>query len=196
MTCPPVAIGDPVRLRAAIENLVDNAVKFTEQGRVRLVVTATPAGKSRSRLAFMVEDTGIGLSAAEVKRLFRPFTQANREVARRFAGAGLGLVFVERIAQAMDGNLTTESAPGRGSTFRLEVVVATGPARVGRGEGDQPAPLPQGPVRSLRILCAEDNPYGRVVLNTILTELSHRRTLSAPARPRSRRSAAAGTMSC
>lgn len=171
---PPVAIGDPVRLRAAIENLVDNAVKFTEQGRVRLVVTARPVGKSRSRLAFMVEDSGIGLSAAEVKRLFRPFTQANSDVARRFAGAGLGLVFVKRIAQAMHGNLTTESAPGHGSRFRLEVVVATGPARAGRGEGDQPAPLPQVPGRSLRILCAEDNPYGRVVLNTILTELSHR----------------------
>jgi CheY-like chemotaxis protein len=172
---PPAAMGDPVRLRAAIENLIDNAVKFTEHGRVTLTVTARSAGKNRSRLIFTVADTGIGLSAAEVKRLFRPFAQANAAVARRFAGAGLGLVFVKRIAQAMNGTLTTESAPGRGSTFRLDVVVATPSARVGKREGDgRQAPLAQAPGRSLRVLCAEDNPYGRVVLNTILTELSHR----------------------
>ena len=172
---PPVAMGDPVRLRAAIENLIDNAVKFTEHGRVTITVTAKPAGKSRRRLTFTVADTGIGLSAAEIKRLFRPFGQANAAVARRFAGAGLGLVFVKRIAQAMHGTLTTDSAPGRGSTFRLDVVVATPLADDGKRDGDGPqAPLAQAPGRSLRILCAEDNPYGRVVLNTILTELAHR----------------------
>ena len=170
---PPVAVGDPVRLRAAVENLIDNAVKFTEQGRVSLAVSAKPAGKGRSRLTFMFEDTGIGISAAEIKRLFRPFTQASKEVARRFAGAGLGLAFVRSIARAMSGNLTTASTPGRGSRFRLDVVVATGPA-LARDSDGQAVPLPVAPARSLRILCAEDNPYGRVVLNTILTELSHR----------------------
>ena len=139
-----------------------------------LLVTAKPVGKSRSRLAFVVEDTGIGLSAAEIKRLFRPFSQANDDVARRFAGAGLGLAFVKRIAQVMKGNLTTTSVAGRGSRFHLDVVVATAPARAGRRDGDGPAlPLPMAPTRRLRILCVEDNPYGRVVLNTILTELGH-----------------------
>jgi two-component system, sensor histidine kinase len=172
---PPVVVGDPVRLRAAIENLVDNAVKFTEHGRVTLTVAAKPAGKGRRRLMFTVADTGIGLSAGEIKRLFRPFAQASKNVGRRFAGAGLGLVFVKRIAQAMNGTLATDSAPGRGSTFRLDVVVATPPAGVGKRAGDaQKAPLAQAAGRSLRILCAEDNPYGRVVLNTILTELAHR----------------------
>ena len=169
---PPVAVGDPVRLRAAIENLIDNAVKFTEQGRVSLAVSAKPAGKARSRLTFMFEDTGIGISAAEIKRLFRPFTQASKEVARRFAGAGLGLAFVKSIARAMKGNLTTTSTPGRGSRFRLDVVVATGGPHARDSDG-QPVPLPVTPARRLRILCAEDNPYGRVVLNTILTELGH-----------------------
>jgi CheY-like chemotaxis protein len=169
---PLVAVGDPVRLRAAIENLIDNAVKFTEQGRVSLAVGAKPAGKGRSRLTFVVEDTGIGISAAEIKRLFRPFSQASKEVARRFAGTGLGLAFVKSIARGMKGNLTTSSRPGRGSRFSLDVVVATGSAHARDGVG-QPVPLPVTPARRLRILCAEDNPYGRVVLNTILTELGH-----------------------
>jgi len=169
---PPLVVGDPVRLRAALENLVDNAVKFTDRGEVALHVTARPAGRGRIRLVFTVGDSGIGLSAAEMKRLFRPFAQANKAVARRYGGAGLGLIFVKRIARAMGGDLKIESAPGRGSRFTLEIVVT---AKKTRDKADvAQAHLAAVPARSLRILCAEDNPYGRVVLNTILTELGHR----------------------
>jgi CheY-like chemotaxis protein len=172
---PVMAVGDPVRLRAALENLIDNAVKFTEQGRIAFAVTAQAAARGRIRLAFTVEDSGIGLSPAEIKRLLRPFAQASMAVARRFGGAGLGLVFVQRIAQAMGGNLAIDSAPGRGCRFRLEIVVPPQSADAAKRSADSAhAGLAAASARSLRILCAEDSPFGRVVLNTILTELGHR----------------------
>jgi len=162
---PAVVAGDELRLRAALENLADNAVKFTEQGSVALAVSADQAGK-RTRLTFAVADSGIGMSKQDVGRLFKPFAQASAEVSRRFGGAGLGLVFVKRLAKAMGGDLAVNSSPGRGSTFRLSVLVEPVAA---------PAPAEDKRVatRSLKILCAEDNPYGRVVMNTILTELGH-----------------------
>jgi two-component system, sensor histidine kinase len=124
---------------------------------------------------FTVEDSGIGLSAAEIKRLSRPFAQASTVVARRFGGAGLGLVFVRRIAQAMGGNLDIDSAPGCGCRFRLDVVVSPLAAAVAeQSTGVRSTVAAAACARSLRILCAEDSPYGRVVLNTILTELGHR----------------------
>jgi two-component system, sensor histidine kinase len=172
---PALVVGDPVRLRAALENLIDNAVKFTEQGEVLLEVSARPAARGRTRLVFTVGDSGIGLSAAEVRRLFRPFAQASKAVAHRFGGAGLGLLFVKRIAQAMGGTLKVQSAPGRGSRFRLEVVATARSAGAGDGEADpQRMQFAAAAPMRLRVLCAEDNPYGRVVLNTILTELGHR----------------------
>lgn len=98
----PVRVsGDAVRLRSALENLIDNAVKFTERGGVSLKVSAAPAARRRLRLRFVVADTGIGIVAADLKRLFRPFAQANEAVARQFGGSGLGLAFAKRVAEAM-----------------------------------------------------------------------------------------------
>jgi CheY-like chemotaxis protein/nitrogen-specific signal transduction histidine kinase len=165
---PARASGDAVRLRSALENLIDNAVKFTERGSIRFAASAARGGSGRTRLTFTVTDSGIGIVAADLKRLFHPFTQASEDVARRFGGAGLGLVFVKRIAKAMAGNLDVASRPGGGSRFRLSVMVddaaPAAPKRAARG----------GATRSLRVLCVEDNPYGRIVLRTVLTELGHR----------------------
>jgi two-component system, sensor histidine kinase len=160
--------GDAVRLRSALENLIDNAVKFTERGRIGFAVSAARAGRGRTRLTFIVTDSGIGIVAGDLKRLFRPFAQASGDVARRFGGSGLGLVFVKRIAKAMGGTLDVASEPGRGSTFRLSVVV----------EDAAPAPRKRAPrgagAQGLRVLCVEDNPYGRIVLRAVLTEFGHR----------------------
>jgi CheY-like chemotaxis protein len=139
---------------------------------VRLQVTSEKAARGRVRLVFTVSDSGIGLTRAEIRRLFRPFAQASDEIARRYGGAGLGLAFAHRIAKAMRGDLAVTSQPGRGSTFRFSALVeAASPAPAARADGGAPA---RGGARALHILCAEDNPYGRVVLNTILTELGHR----------------------
>jgi CheY-like chemotaxis protein len=169
---PVAVIGDALRLRGALENLIDNAVKFTDSGTVRLAVGWRKAARGRVHLVFAVTDSGIGLGAAEIRRLFRPFAQANAAIAARYGGAGLGLASVKRIAKAMGGDLTVTSRPGRGSTFRLTIMVD----RVTDAdmEADAGAAAAALPVRPLHILCVEDNPYGRVVLNTILTELGHR----------------------
>lgn len=167
---PALVAGDAVRLRAALENLADNAVKFTQAGTITFAAAAEAAARNRLQLVFTFIDSGIGMNATELKRLFRPFGQASEQVARRYGGAGLGLVFVKRLARLMGGGLSVTSEPGRGSTFRLTVLVERVAAR--------PAVDADGTrgvsARALTILCAEDNPYGRVVMNTILRELGHR----------------------
>ncbi|WP_454616682.1 ATP-binding protein [Bradyrhizobium cenepequi] len=169
---PAFAVGDPIRLRAALENLIDNAVKFTERGTVAFEVTPMRAGKGKIGVAFAVSDSGIGLSLAEIKRLFRPFSQANVSIASRFGGAGLGLSSVKQLARAMGGDIVARQRRGGGTTFTLTIVLAPAgePAAT---KGDAGSDVPAGAPRALRLLSVEDNPFGRVVLNTILTELGH-----------------------
>jgi CheY-like chemotaxis protein len=167
---PAMVAGDALRLRAALENLADNAVKFTDKGAVTFNAGAEPAGRSRVRLIFTIADTGIGMSPDDIKKLFRPFAQASEAIARRYGGAGLGLVFVERIVKAMGGKLAVTGKNGIGTTFRIVVPVD----RVAAQASAEQSAARLGPARSLTILCAEDNPYGRVVMNTIVTELGHR----------------------
>jgi two-component system, sensor histidine kinase len=169
---PDHLLGDAVRLRAAVENLIDNAVKFTERGSVRLDARVARAARGRVKLIISVSDRGIGLSKAEIKRLFRPFTQASAEVARRYGGAGLGLAVVKHLARLMGGNLTVTSAPGGGSTFCFTAVLPIASANAIEEIGERRAL--SAPARRLAVLCVEDNPYGRIILNTILTELGHR----------------------
>lgn len=174
---PERAVGDPVRLRAALENLIDNAVKFTARGTVTFHASAKSAGKNRARLIFIVTDSGIGLKLDEIRKLFRPFAQASEAVSRRYGGTGLGLVLVKRLARAMGGDLTVTSKPGRGSSFRLDIIVGKAAESSAQWE-EQVGSTASSPARrseeKRNILCVEDNPYGRVVLNTILTELGHR----------------------
>lgn len=167
---PAFATGDPVRLRAALENLIDNAVKFTEQGSVALRVTPLRSTKGRIAVAFAVSDSGIGLTLAEAKRLFRPFSQANVSISARFGGAGLGLSSVRQLARAMGGDIAVTQRKGGGSTFTLSVVMT--PAKEAANAACDGDALPE-PSPSLHLLSVEDNPFGRVVLNAILSELGH-----------------------
>lgn len=167
---PAFVTGDPVRLRAALENLVDNAVKFTSEGDVGLKVTAARAAKGKIVVAFAVSDSGIGLTMAEIKRLFRPFSQANVGIAARFGGAGLGLSSVKQLARAMGGDITVAPRRGGGAVFTLTVALKPAEAPVAASNGLDDISEAVG---SLRILSVEDNPFGRVVLNAILTELGH-----------------------
>lgn len=167
---PQFVTGDAVRLRAALENLIDNAVKFTPSGLVELDVSAVPHDKSGMDVIFTVSDSGIGLSLAEIRRLFKPFSQASIEVASRFGGAGLGLWSVKQLARAMGGDVSVAQRKDRGTIFTLTVRV--GLPREAHETSSAP-PLSYATGR-LKILSVEDNPFGRVVLNTVLGELGHK----------------------
>jgi two-component system, sensor histidine kinase len=170
---PDQVTGDVVRLRAAMENLIENAVKFTDRGGVTLKVAAKPQARGRIRLAFTVSDSGMGLKPVEIRRLFRPFAQGSERIARRYGGAGLGLLFVQRVARAMGGDLKVRSAVGKGSDFILTALLEKS-AALAEPDASAAAARGAGNGKAMKILCAGDNPYGRVVLNTILGELGHR----------------------
>jgi CheY-like chemotaxis protein len=166
---PAFVIGDAVRLRAALENLIDNAVKFTTAGNVAFGAGLAKVSKGKATVRFTVSDAGVGVSVAEIKRLFRPFSQANISIAQRFGGAGLGLSSVRQLARAMGGDVTAAPRRGGGTVFTMSASfpLASGAAVADGDDTAQDAPA------ALRILSVEDNPFGRVVLNAILNELGH-----------------------
>ena len=124
---PESLLGDPDRIRQILHNLVGNAVKFTDEGEVAVRVTAglDPAS-GRVRVAIAVRDTGIGIDAATIARLFQPFAQGS-EAGRRRGGTGLGLCIAQRIARALGGDVLVESAPGAGSTFTAVLMLEPDP---------------------------------------------------------------------
>ncbi|MCK7576119.1 MAG: ATP-binding protein [Chromatiales bacterium] len=118
---PPRLRGDPGRLRQILTNLVSNALKFTEQGRVSVTLDCPEHTESGVRLAIAVCDTGIGLTPEQCARLFERFTQAEVSTARRYGGTGLGLAICRQLVELMGGTIGVESEPGRGSVFRVEL---------------------------------------------------------------------------
>ncbi len=145
--------GDPLRLRQILLNLLDNAVKFTEQGQVCLSVEPISVD-GREGLRFTVLDTGIGIPPEAHERIFEAFAQADGSTSRRFGGTGLGLSICRQLAELMGGRLGLESTPGQGSTFRLDVPL---PATEPPAEAKAPdLPLPR--FAGTRVLVAEDNP--------------------------------------
>jgi len=132
---PQRLLGDPQRIRQCLLNMVGNAIKFTGSGEVAVSVTSERAeNNGRASLRFAVRDTGIGISADTLARLFQPFTQADTSTTRRFGGTGLGLSIVSKLIASMGGETGAESTPGQGSTFwfrlPLQTAVATAPARL------------------------------------------------------------------
>jgi signal transduction histidine kinase/ligand-binding sensor domain-containing protein/CheY-like chemotaxis protein/HPt (histidine-containing phosphotransfer) domain-containing protein len=147
VVCPPLPLqrpllGDPLRLRQVLLNLVGNAVKFTERGEVVVRADVESVENDRAIVKLAVTDTGIGMEAAAVDKIFEPFAQADETTTRRFGGTGLGLAICRELADLMGGSITVESEAGVGSTFRLSLPVSLGatcsPAR---------APLPSRTVR-------------------------------------------------
>ena len=115
---PAAVVGDANRLRQILLNLVGNAIKFTERGRVELAVACPDRNESRATLQFTVTDTGIGIDSAALDRLFKPFSQVDASMSRRHGGTGLGLAISQRIAQAMGGMIQVQRTDSRGSCFK------------------------------------------------------------------------------
>jgi signal transduction histidine kinase/ActR/RegA family two-component response regulator len=154
---PIWVIGDALRLKQVLVNLLGNAIKFTERGAVRLTVSALPG-----RLAFRVADTGIGMDEAQLGRLFLPYEQAGTSTSRRYGGTGLGLAISRNLAGLMGGDIGVESQPGQGSAFTLRLPLPSAPAPAAP-EVLQPA-RSGGRLTGLRVLAAEDVEVNRLVL--------------------------------
>ncbi len=136
---PASLVGDALRLRQVLVNLVGNALKFTERGEVRLEVIQLPEEEDGHpldpavqgvRLRFSVHDTGIGMTADQIRHIFAPFSQADSSITRRYGGTGLGLTIVQRLVGLMGGQVQVESQPGTGSCFSFEIRL---PAASGAG---------------------------------------------------------------
>jgi signal transduction histidine kinase/AmiR/NasT family two-component response regulator len=163
-----VVSGDPVRFRQILTNLISNALKFTDEGMVRMAGEMTESGLAR----FTVSDTGVGFDDAEKGRIFGRFQQADGSITRRFGGTGLGLAISRDLSELMGGTLDCSSRPGEGATFWFELPLpeceAAAPievASVSTGEGFQDE---EG--RPLRILLADDHPANRKVVEIMLAE--------------------------
>jgi signal transduction histidine kinase/ActR/RegA family two-component response regulator len=165
--------GDPTRVRQVLYNLVSNAVKFTSDGAVSVVLRSTDLGNHLRQVTFEVTDTGIGITPEAMGRLFTRFSQADVSTTRKYGGTGLGLAICRQLAELMDGTVTVVSEPGKGSTFSFSFRTPEGvaPDRLhpdALGETLADAAAPSG---TLRILAAEDNSHNRLVLQMFLEQL-------------------------
>lgn len=168
---PPWVMADPTRLRQILLNLLSNAIKFSVRGRVALLLTRQSDALGESLLRFEVSDTGIGMDAATLAKLFQRFSQGDATSSRRFGGAGLGLEISRNLARAMGGDIHVVSEPDRGSIFTLELRLPACAAPVlPAATSDAPAAA----ARRLRILVSEDNETNRAFLEAVLQRLGHR----------------------
>ncbi|MBL9188633.1 MAG: response regulator [Opitutaceae bacterium] len=171
-TAPNELIGDSVRVRQVVINLLDNAVKFTASGEVRLRVRPLDASAETSRIEFAIEDTGTGITLADQARLFRPFAQVDASITRLHGGSGLGLSICRGLVELMSGTLTLESEPGRGSIFRVTLPFRHRAATPHRAEArTHAASVPAQSVVGARVLVAEDNLVNQKVIAQHLKRL-------------------------
>jgi PAS domain S-box-containing protein len=176
---PEAIYSDGDRLRQAIINLAGNAIKFTEKGGVRIVATFLPATAQKdASIRIDISDTGIGIPPETMANLFRPFTQGDPLVTRKYGGTGLGLVISHHIAKLLGGDLTATSEQGKGSTFSLTiptgsldgVTILQNPGDFAIQEADRTKPWTSGAadLTGVRILLAEDGIDNRELIETLL----------------------------
>jgi two-component system, sensor histidine kinase and response regulator len=157
---PQTLIGDPLRLGQVMNNLVGNAVKFTEKGSIDIQVEQIAALPGQATLRFAVRDTGIGMRREESDRLFQPFIQADGSITRKYGGTGLGLTISKQIVEKMGGNLVVSSAPGQGSTFSFTLSLSVPQhAKIFRSPTD---------LRGMHVLVVDDLEISRNILTELL----------------------------
>jgi signal transduction histidine kinase/ActR/RegA family two-component response regulator len=187
---PETIQSDPTRLRQILINLLGNAIKFTEVGKVSLVVRLLNEQHSTPKLQFEVIDTGIGMTNENLARLFRPFTQADNSTTRRFGGTGLGLTISKRLAEMLGGTITVSSSDGVGSTFSViieagsldKVKMLDRPSVEFKTEKRHAKPkveaLKPQPILDRRVLLVEDGPDNQRLLSFVLKKAGAHVTLA------------------
>jgi CheY-like chemotaxis protein len=164
---PTYIRGDSTRLRQILLNLISNAIKFTQEGRISVRVTLLPSSANHVVLGFKVVDTGIGIEPAHVDHLFDAFTQADSSITPRFGGTGLGLNICKRLVEGMQGAIGVESQPGKGSTFHFDASFKS---------AERPADAEttsQDAISPLRILVVDDDEVNLQVADGLLTQQGH-----------------------
>ena len=182
--------GDPLRLQQVLLNLMGNAVKFTARGRVALRVETMSQAIDAVRLRFTVQDTGLGMTADQMSRLFQPFTQADASTSRRFGGTGLGLAISRQLVERMGGLIDVASEPGQGSTFWVELPLGlVAPSARAAPLLAQRKPLVSLPgavdhpeLAGLRVLLVEDNEVNQELALTLLERVGIAVTLAGDGR--------------
>ncbi len=173
---PDRMVGDPMRIGQVLRNLVGNAIKFTNDGKVSVGVQAESIQDSRVTLSFSIADTGIGIPREMHRVIFEPFTQADGSTTRKYGGTGLGLSISAGLVQLMDGKIWVESDPGKGSTFYFTIALEL-PSEKASHELVRPAQN-QAPKRKLNILVAEDNSVNQRLAARLLEREGHTVTIA------------------
>ncbi|MFP5239354.1 MAG: response regulator [Acidobacteriota bacterium] len=158
---PTSLTGDPLRLGQVLLNLVGNALKFTEQGEVEIRIAADSLQDGKAVLRFSVRDTGVGMTRGQLDNLFKPFSQADGSITRKYGGTGLGLAICKRLVDFMGGQLTVESEYGAGSTFTFTAVF-------GVEEQKRRRVAPEPSLRSLKVLAVDDNANALALVSEFL----------------------------
>ena len=171
---PEILLGDSLRFKQILLNLLGNAIKFTEQGGISIVAKPSARHDNQLIMRIMIADTGIGMSPEVLERVFSPFEQADSSTTRKYGGTGLGLSICRRLVELMGGRIWAASTPGSGSTFFVELpfVVREAPAGTALRLECRPEPVPEG--RPLVVLLAEDNQINARSMSAILTRSGHR----------------------
>jgi CheY-like chemotaxis protein len=177
---PRTVIGDSLRLRQVLVNLIGNAVKFTETGEVSVRVAVARSETLGPKFVFTVRDTGIGIPPAQQEKLFHAFDQGDSSTTRKYGGTGLGLAISSRIAHLMGGSIWLESTPGAGSIFYFSATLTEDSSDVKNSVGHSPHPdrPDQLYMRSLNLLVVEDNPVNQRLAFALLRKLGHQVTLA------------------
>ncbi len=175
---PDTIVGDHGRLRQILVNLLANAVKFTDKGRVSVSVSSRSLEDNRHELSFRVADTGIGIPRSKIEEIFEPFNQVESSISHQQGGVGLGLAISRQLVELMGGKIKAESTPGSGTTISFIIQAVAVPGRkpdfaeiekhesvVGEGRLEK---------KSLRILVAEDNPSNQKMLLQMLKRLGYK----------------------
>ena len=171
---PTVVLGDPTRIRQILINLLNNAVKFTEKGKISVAVSGEKNEEGLFEIHFAVTDTGIGIPEDKMGRLFQSFSQVDASMDRLYGGTGLGLAISKRLTELMGGKIWAESKAGNGSTFHFIIPVEPtlcGPIEIGRSASTVDASRESS--FGLKILLAEDNPINQIVAKKLLMKLGY-----------------------